>query len=107
MTLHDILHSAREVKMRNPNISLGYSFVIMWEGLYLNGQALYPNIHEMTEAVRLARTHRFDYISFKPCLIRLPESQKETLLDNIDREREQRIIEYIKNNFHDAKRVAV
>jgi len=106
VTLDDILHSAREVKMRNPNISLGYSFVIMWEGLYLNGQALYPNIHEMTEAVRLARTYGFDYISFKPCLIRLPESQKETLLDSIDREKEQRIIEHIKNNFHDAKRAA-
>jgi len=90
VTLDDILHSAREVKMRNPNVSLGYSFVIMWEGLYLNGQALYPNIHEMTEAVRLSQTYGFDYISFKPCLIRLPESQKETLLDSIDREKEQR-----------------
>jgi len=106
VTFNEILNNAREVKMHNPNISLGYSFVIMWEGLYLNGQALYPNIHEMAEAVRLARTYRFDYISFKPCLIRLPESQKETLLDSVDREREQRIIEHIKNNFSDAKRAA-
>ena len=106
VTLDDILHSAQEVKMRNPNISIGYSFVIMWEGLYLNGHELCSNIHEMTEAVRLARTFGFDYISFKPCLIRLPESQKETLLDSIDREKEHRIIEQIKNNFHDAKRAA-
>ncbi|MBW2597786.1 MAG: radical SAM protein [Deltaproteobacteria bacterium] len=106
VTLDDILHSAREVKMHNPNISLGYSFVIVWEGLYLNGHELCPNIHEMTEAVRLARTYGFDYISFKPCLIRIPESQKETLLDSIDREKEHRIIEQIKNNFHDAKRAA-
>jgi len=106
VTFNEILNNAREVKMHNANISLGYSFVIMWEGLYLNGQALYPNIHEMAEAVRLARTYRFDYISFKPCLIRLPESQKETLLDSVDREREQRIIEHIKNNFSDAKRAA-
>jgi hypothetical protein len=60
----------------------------------------------MTEAVRLAQRYRFDYISFKPCLIRLPESQKETLLDSIDREKEQRIIEHIKNNFHNAKKAA-
>ncbi len=106
VTLHDILHSAREMKMSSPNISLGYSFVIMWEGLYLNGHALCSNIHEMPKAVRLARRHRFDYISFKPCLIRLQESQKETLLDSLDREKEQRIIEDIKNNFHNAKRVA-
>jgi wyosine [tRNA(Phe)-imidazoG37] synthetase (radical SAM superfamily) len=104
--LDDILHSAREVKIRNPSVSLGYSFVIMWDGLYLNGHELYPNIHEMTDAVRLARTYGFDYISFKPCLIRLPESQKETLLDSVDREKEQHIIEQIKNNFHEAKGVA-
>ena len=106
VTLHDILQRAREVKMCNPNISLGYSFVIMWEGLHLNQQAIAPNIHEMVEAVRLAKTYRFDYISFKPCLIRLPESQKETLLDGIDREKEQRIIEDIENNFHHAIRAA-
>ena len=106
VTLHDILRSAREVKLRNPNISLGYSFVIMWEGLYLNGHALYPNIHEMPEAVRVARMYRFDYISFKPCLIRLQESQKETLLNSSDREKEKRIIEDIKNNFHNAKGIA-
>jgi wyosine [tRNA(Phe)-imidazoG37] synthetase (radical SAM superfamily) len=106
VTLDDILHNAREVKMRNPNISLGYSFVIMWEGLYLNGHELCPNIHEMAEAVRLARTYGFDYISFKPCLIRLPESQKETLLDGVDTEKERRIIEQIKTNFNNAKQAA-
>ena len=106
VTLHDILDSAREIKMRNPNISLGYSFVIMWEGLYLNGHELCPNIHEMTDAVRLARTYGFDYISFKPCLIRLPETQKETLLNGVDTEKEYRIIEQIKTNFNDAKRAA-
>ena len=106
VTLHDILQRAREVKMCNPNISLGYSFVIMWEGLHLNKQAIAPNIHEMVEAVRLAKTYRFDYISFKPCLIRLPESQKETLLDGIDKEKEQRIIGDIENNFHHAIRAA-
>jgi MoaA/NifB/PqqE/SkfB family radical SAM enzyme len=105
VTLHDILHSAREVKMRNPNISMGYSFVIIWEGLYLN-DALYPNIHEIPEAVRLAIKYGFDYISFKPCLIRLQDSQKETLLNSLDREKEQRIIKDIRNNLQKAKIVA-
>ncbi len=105
-TLQDILHNARELKISNPDISLGYSFVIMWEGLYFNGNALEPNIHEMSEAVRLASTYHFDYVSFKPCLIRLADSQKETLLDNVDREKEQRIIEEVKKNLHDAKNVA-
>jgi len=106
MALMDILHNAREIKMRNPDISLGYSFVIMWEGLSFNGNALEPNIHEMSEAVRLASKHHFDYISFKPCLIRLPDSQTESLLDSVDREKEQRIIESVKKNLHEAKNVA-
>jgi MoaA/NifB/PqqE/SkfB family radical SAM enzyme len=106
VTLLEILRRAREVKLRNPNILLGYSFVIVWEGLTLNENPLCPNIHEMPEAVRLARKYGFDYISFKPCLIRLQESQKESLLDSIDRKREQRIIEDIRINLHKAKRVA-
>ena len=106
VTLLEILRRAREVKLRNPNILLGYSFVIVWEGLILNENPLCPNIHEMPEAVRLARKYGFDYISFKPCLIRLQESQKESLLDSIDRKREQRIIEDIRINLHKAKRVA-
>ena len=106
VTLLEILRRAREVKLRNPNILLGYSFVIVWEGLTLNGHPLYPNINEMPEAVRLARKYGFDYISFKPCLIRLQESQKESLLDSIDRKKEQRIIEDIRINLHKAKSVA-
>jgi len=106
VTLLEILRRAREVKLRNPNIFLGYSFVIMWKELTLNGHPLYPNINEMPEAVRLARKYGFDYISFKPCLIRLQESQKESLLDSIDRKKEQRIIEDIRINLHKAKSVA-
>lgn len=104
--LHDILQSAREMKTYNPQISLGYSFVIVWEGLDLNGHILCPNIHEMCKAVRLAEEHQFDYISFKPCLIRLQDSQKESLLDSIDRGKEQLIIKDIKKNLEMAKKVA-
>ncbi|MCD6586888.1 MAG: radical SAM protein [Desulfobacteraceae bacterium] len=106
VALKDILHNAQELKMRNPDISLGYSFVIMWEGLSFNGNALEPNIHEMSEAVRLASKHLFDYISFKPCLIRLPDSKTETLLDSVDQKKEQRIIEAVKKNLQDAKDMA-
>ena len=105
-TLQDILHNARELKISNPDISLGYSFVIMWEGLNFNGNALEPNIHEMSEAVSLASRYQFDYISFKPCLIRLPDSKTETLLDSVDQEKEQRIIAVVKKNLHNAKNAA-
>lgn len=106
VTLDDILQNAREVKMRNPQITLGYSFVIVWEGIYLNGHKLCQNMGEMAEAVRLASEYSFDYVSFKPCLIRLQDSQKESLLDKLDRKREERIIEDIKNNLRKAKSIA-
>jgi len=106
VTLDDILKNARKVKLRNSQITLGYSFVIVWEGMYINGHELCQNISEMAEAVRLASEHSFDYVSFKPCLIRLQNSQKESLLDTLDRKREERIIEDIKSNLQKAKGIA-
>ncbi|HMA67849.1 MAG TPA: radical SAM protein [Desulfosalsimonadaceae bacterium] len=101
--LQDILANARDVKAQNPELSLGYSFVIMWEGLHLNGVPIAPNLHEMKDAAGLAAEHNFDYISFKPCLIRLPDLHQESLLDNVDREKEQRIIENVGAKLAEAK----
>ena len=106
VTLADILKNARKVKLRNHQITLGYSFVIVWEGIRVNGHGLCQNISEMPEAVRLASEYSFDYVSFKPCLIRLQDSQKESLLDKLDRKREERIIEDIKSNLQKAKGIA-
>ena len=104
--LDDILLNAQEIKTRNPLITLGYSFVIVWEGIYINGNELCRNIGEMSEAARRASEHSFDYVSFKPCLIRLQDSQKESLLDKSDEEKEKRIIEEIKNNLEKAESAA-
>ena len=99
----DILQNARDLKNMNPDISLGYSYVIMWDGLEYNGNVLAPNLHEMSDAVKLAEQYGFDYISFKPCLIRIPEARKETLLDNVDSEKERRIIEDVAKSIEAAK----
>jgi wyosine [tRNA(Phe)-imidazoG37] synthetase (radical SAM superfamily) len=106
ITLKNILSNAREFKKINPRISMGYSFVIVWEGIYLNGQELCPNIDEIPDAVRLAQAHDFDYISFKPCLLKLDISQKESLFDPPDKKREKKVIEKIKNNLQKAKKIA-
>ncbi len=104
--LADILRRARDIKQANPAISLGYSFVIVWDGVCLNGSRLQPNVTEMAEAAQLALEHGFDYISFKPCLVRLPHSQKETLLHETDREAEERIREAINSNLEEVRGVA-
>jgi len=106
INLETILSDAREFKKLNPRFSMGYSFVIVWEGIYINGQELCPNIDEISEAVRLAKVYDFDYISFKPCLLRLDVSQKESLFDPPDKKREKKVIEEIKSNLQKAKQIA-
>ena len=106
VTLDQILEKARGVKEKNPMVSLGYSFVIVWEGVEINGRRLCPNMDEMARSVNLAREFSFDYVSFKPCLIRWNESQRETLLKNIGEKEEKEIIDQIRMHLQEAKRFA-
>ncbi|HNQ86382.1 MAG TPA: radical SAM protein [Deltaproteobacteria bacterium] len=106
LSLESILEGARGIKQLNPTIQTGYSYVIVWGGIVVNGYELTPNIEEMEQAVRNAREYSFDYVSFKPCLLRLEASQKESLFDSPDPEREARIIEEIRNNLSAAEALA-
>lgn len=106
LSLDEILRKARSVKVQNPLISLGYSFVIVWDGIYLDGYQLCRNIAEMSEAVSLARENSFDYVSFKPCLVRQEDSQRESLFEKLKTERQRRIIADINHNLEKAKQVA-
>jgi organic radical activating enzyme len=106
VTLRDILHKSRQVKLKNPKLSLGYSFVIVWEGIEVGGHRLFANINEIPQAVQLARDFAFDYISFKPCLLKLGVSQKESLFDPPDIEREKKVIEDIRLNLAKARDIA-
>jgi len=106
VTLSRILEKAKKVKKKNPVVSLGYSFVVVWEGVEINGKRLRPNMEEMARSVELAREFSFDYISFKPCLVRLNESQRETLLKNVGKAKEEEIIDQIRVALQEAKRFA-
>jgi hypothetical protein len=100
------LEKAKRLKEKNPAVSLGYSFVIVWEGVEINGHRLSPNLHEMTKAVELARAYSFDYLSFKPCLIRFEESQRETLLKDMEKDKETEVIREIKDQLKKARAAA-
>jgi len=106
VSLNGILEKARKVKKKNPSISLGYSFVIVWEGVEVNGRKLHPNMDEMAKSVERAGEFSFDYVSFKPCLVRFKESERETLLKNVDKTRERDIIAQIKRHLQEARQVA-
>jgi len=106
VTLNGILEKAREVKKKNPVASLGYSFVVVWEGVEINGKRLRPNWDEMAKSVELAREFSFDYVSFKPCLVRFNESQRETLLKDVEKAKEEKIIRKIRDHLQEAERCA-
>jgi pyruvate-formate lyase-activating enzyme len=95
VTLGKILEEAQAIKKLNPKISLGYSFVIVWDGITYGGTELTPNMGEIPEAVARALEYGFDYVSFKPCLLRLDGSGKESLFDPPDPGREEKVIKDI------------
>ena len=103
ITLAGLLREAEGLKKRNPLITLGFSFVIVWEGITVSGRPLHRNIDEMDLGARLAADHGFDYISFKPCLIRQQDTQKESLLDQADVGAEHRIREAIEEKLARAR----
>ncbi len=107
VTLKGILEDARMLKQANRNISLGYSFVIVWPGIHMNGHELVSNIDQMAKAASLAHEYGFDFISFKPCLVRLEDSKKEALVDDRDRKRLAQVasditrgLEHVKSGKH-------
>ena len=104
LTLQDMLARAARLKTINPSISLGYSFVIVWEGIMVNENPLATNLDEIAAAVELAAKYSFDYVSFKPCLLRLPQSEKETLLYGVKKETENRIRQTIEHNLEQARK---
>jgi hypothetical protein len=81
-SLKDVLCLGKEIKQSNQKISLGYSFVICWEGIISNGKSVPRNIEEIPLAYRNCRDYHFDYLSLKPCLIKEPQNPVETICDD-------------------------
>ncbi len=73
VTLEQICRSAEELKLRAPQFQLGFSFIVMWRSPGQRFNPVASNVHEMPLAAELAKQHKFDYISFKPMLVRSPE----------------------------------
>jgi hypothetical protein len=72
----------------------------------INGSPLRSNLEEIAEAADLAKKYSFDYLSLKPCLVRLEETKRESLLEKVDETKEREIIESIGIHLEKAKAVA-
>jgi pyruvate-formate lyase-activating enzyme len=81
-TLHAVCANARRIKAANPNVSCGFSFVIVTPAVLDVDPRLVANDHEIAAAARLAKDAGFDYVSFKPYLVRDAEG-KEVLPERL------------------------
>ncbi len=70
ISLLDICARVPDIKAANPDVVVGFSYIVTWRGAFINDTDIVENLHEIAMATRLARDSQFDYISFKPFLTR-------------------------------------
>lgn len=70
ITLEDILRGVREMRKICPKLQIGYSFLVIGDGDYLN------NIKEISSAAKSAKESGFSYFSLKPIIT--PDSSRKT-----------------------------
>lgn len=71
VNLDEICSWIPKIRDANPEIQVGFSFIIVWDGAErTEGVGVIPNIDEIVLAAELARDSRFSYISYKPYLTR-------------------------------------
>lgn len=95
-------------RMRDVNSAprVGFSFVITWAGAQREeGAPVAENLHEIVAAARLARASRFDYISFKPFLVRTPEGA-EVIDPEASRVRNTEVMARIRSALEEARTLA-
>lgn len=73
VSLEKICSWVPKIRKRNPELSVGFSFIVTWKRSMSNGETIIvPNIDEIVTATKLARKNNFSYISLKPLLDRYP-----------------------------------
>ena len=104
VSLMDICSGVKHIKEGNDKVSIGFSYIIFYEGCNVNGIKLSDNVDEIPSSVRLAVDFGFDYITFKPCLIKSGSTcNRETLLYGENRSRIEGIANRIKERLYEAK----
>lgn len=106
ITLEAICAGIPPLKAANPRPRIGFSFVICWDGAFgESGAPLVDNVDEIPAAARLARDHAFDYISFKPVLVRTDEGA-EVMDPDGAREAHARLVARLRERLDAAKAMA-
>jgi len=103
VTLDEICAGVQPVKSVNPRPRIGFSYIITWRGCEANDASIVENLHEMTMATERARRAGFDYISFKPFLVRADENNAE-IVDLAQQAQQQRVAEVMASIRHQLER---
>lgn len=104
ISLAEICDNVSKLKALNKNLMVGFSYVIVWNGINMNGVKLTPNVNEIPLAAKLAKKSGFDYISFKPCLYKV--SGVESLFYCETDKFKRNILPAIKNKIKEAEKVS-
>ena len=70
VTLDVICSWIPKIRAANPDVTVGFSYVVVWKGASREENAIHENIHEMFLAAERAREAGFHYIGYKPVLER-------------------------------------
>jgi organic radical activating enzyme len=105
VTLDEICEGIPPVKDANPGLRIGFSYIIVWKGCEANDSTIVENVHEMYMAAERARRHRFDYISFKPFLVRADENNAEIVDLAQQQHRVAEVMAAIRKQLESSKRL--
>lgn len=77
ITLDQICEGIPPIRDKNPDLVVGFSYIIVWNDCEANETEIHENIQEIEMAAERARKHRFSYISYKPFLTRAERNNAE------------------------------
>lgn len=106
VTLDWICEQVRPIKEKNPNFTLGFSYIIVWKDCEANDAKIVENIAEIELAARRAKDAGFDYISFKPFLTRAERNNAEIVELARDDDAVDPIMAEIRRRVDEAKKLA-
>ncbi|MEP1594604.1 MAG: hypothetical protein ABJK20_08530, partial [Halieaceae bacterium] len=97
ITLEEICAKVPDIRRANPDVTVGFSYIVTWAGAEINDTDIVENLHEIAGAAKLARDNEFSYISFKPFLTRdelnnaevIDIRHQENLADTVSRIQQQ------------------
>lgn len=105
VTLEWICEQVPAIKEKNPNFTIGFSFIIVWNDCEANDFKIHENVDEILAAATLAKKNRFDYISYKPFLTRAERNNAEIVELTQDEQKVDPIMAKIRERVDEAKQL--